>query len=115
MRAAARSRRVGAGPRWRSHTPSDRAERPGRHLLQGRRFHASSGDADRFGLTTCALAEGATGLSRARGALFASDGAGWLADLPASWISLTASQLDHSCGKRARVRGRSAGEFSVPG
>lgn len=31
--------------------------------------------------------------------LFVADGAGWLADLPADWISPTAYQLDHFHGK----------------
>jgi hypothetical protein len=80
-----------------------RAERPGRHLLQGKGFYATTGDADRFGQTFYALCEEATGLSRAQEVLFVADGAGWLADLPGDWIAPTAYQLDHFHGK-LRIR-----------
>lgn len=72
-------------------------------LLQGKGFHASTQDAETFGQTFYALAEEATGLSRAREVLFVADGAGWLADLPADWIAPTAYQLDHFHG-RLRIR-----------
>jgi hypothetical protein len=80
-----------------------RAERPGRHLLQGKGFYATTGDAEAFGQTFYVLAEEATGLSRAQEVLFVADGAGWLADLPGDWISPTAYQLDHFHGK-LRIR-----------
>lgn len=70
-----------------------------RHLLQGKGFYATTNDADAFGQTFYALAADQTGIAKAEDVFFISDGAGWLADLPAEWIAPTAVQLDHFHGK----------------
>ncbi len=70
-----------------------------RWILQGKGFYATTKDADHFGQTFYVLAEEGTGLTRAKEVFFVADGAGWLADLPASWIAPTAYQLDHFHGK----------------
>ncbi len=77
---------------------SERAVHP-RFILQGKGFYATTNDAQHFGQTFYVLAEERAGLSRAKDILFVADGAGWLADLPADWISPTAYQLDHFHGK----------------
>jgi hypothetical protein len=68
-------------------------------LLQGKGSYASTEGADRFGQTFYALAAHRAGISKAKEVFFISDGAGWLADLPADWISPTAMQLDQFHGK----------------
>jgi hypothetical protein len=68
-------------------------------LLQGKGSYASTEGADRFGQTFYALAADRGGITRAGEVFFISDGAGWLADLPADWISPTAMQLDQFHGK----------------
>ncbi len=68
-------------------------------LLQGKGSYASTEGADRFGQTFYALAAHRAGISKAEEVFFISDGAGWLADLPADWISPTAMQLDQFHGK----------------
>lgn len=70
-----------------------------RFLLQGKGFYATTRGAEHFGQTFYVLAEERAGLTRAKDVLFVADGAGWLADLPADWISPTAYQLDHFHGK----------------
>ncbi|MGH2577540.1 MAG: UPF0236 family transposase-like protein, partial [Actinomycetota bacterium] len=70
-----------------------------RFLLEGKGAYASTEDADRFGQTFYALAAARAGITRAREVFFISDGAGWLADLPADWIAPTAVQLDQFHGK----------------
>lgn len=70
-----------------------------RWLLQGKGFYASTQDADSFGQTFYALAAERAGIAKATEVFFVSDGAGWLADLPADWIAPTAVQLDHFHGK----------------
>lgn len=74
-----------------------------RFLLQGKGFYATTRDADHFGQTFHVLAESRAGLTRAKEVSFLSDGAGWLAELPAGWIAPTVYQLDHACGK-LRIR-----------
>ena len=81
-----------------AHLASPSAAHP-KFLLQGKGFFATTKDADSFGQTFYCLAEEATGLSRAGEVLFVADGAGWLADLPSSWIAPTAYQLDQFHGK----------------
>ncbi|MGH9168948.1 MAG: UPF0236 family transposase-like protein, partial [Acidimicrobiia bacterium] len=68
-------------------------------LLQGKGYYATTREVDHFGQTFYVLAEERAGITRAREVLFVADGAGWLADLPADWISPTAYQLDHFHGK----------------
>lgn len=70
-----------------------------RFVLSGKGAYASTQDADRFGQTFYALAADRVGITRAKEVFFISDGAGWLADLPADWISPTAVQLDQFHGK----------------
>jgi hypothetical protein len=81
-----------------AHLASTTAASP-RHLLDGKGSYASTEGADRFGQTFYALAASRAGITRAREVFFISDGAGWLADLPADWISPTAMQLDQFHGK----------------
>ena len=81
-----------------AHLASTTASHP-RFLLQGKGFYATTRDADHFGQTFYVLAEERAGITRAGEVLFVADGAGWLADLPADWISPTAYQLDHFHGK----------------
>jgi len=45
------------------------------------------------------LAASRAGIAQAKEVFFVSDGAGWLADLPADWITPTAIQLDQFHGK----------------
>jgi hypothetical protein len=68
-------------------------------LLQGKGSYASTQGHDLFGQTFYALAARRAGIAQAREVFFISDGAGWLADLPADWISPTAIQLDQFHGK----------------
>jgi hypothetical protein len=68
-------------------------------LLQGKGSYASTQGADLFGQTFYALAAHRAGIAQAAEVFFVSDGAGWLADLPADWISPTAMQLDQFHGK----------------
>ena len=70
-----------------------------RYLLEGKGFYATTKDADTFGQTFYALAASQVGIDQAKDVFFISDGAGWLADLPAEWIAPTAVQLDHFHGK----------------
>lgn len=70
-----------------------------RHLLVGKGSYASTEGADRFGQTFYALAAARAGITGAKEVFFISDGAGWLADLPADWISPTAIQLDQFHGR----------------
>jgi hypothetical protein len=81
-----------------AHLVSQTAAHP-RHLLDGKGSYASTEGADRFGQTFYALAAERAGIAKAREVFFVSDGAGWLADLPADWISPTAMQLDQFHGK----------------
>jgi hypothetical protein len=70
-----------------------------RYLLQGKGVYATTRDSDTFGQTFYALAANQVGIAQAKEVFFISDGAGWLADLPAEWIAPTAVQLDHFHGK----------------
>jgi len=70
-----------------------------RWLLQGKGFYASTEGHDLFGQTFYALAAARVGIAKAKEVFFISDGAGWLADLPADWISPTSIQLDQFHGK----------------
>ena len=81
-----------------AHLQSPTAVHP-RHLLDGKGSYASTEGADRFGQTFYAVAAERAGIAKAREVFFVSDGAGWLADLPADWISPTAMQLDQFHGK----------------
>lgn len=81
-----------------THLASSTAANP-RHLLDGKGSYASTEGHDRFGQTFYALAASRAGITRAAEVFFISDGAGWLADLPADWISPTAMQLDQFHGK----------------
>jgi len=81
-----------------AHLQSPTASHPKFHL-DGKGYYASTQDADSFGQSFYVLAEEATGLSAADEVFFVSDGAGWLANLPADWIAPTAYQLDHFHGK----------------
>jgi hypothetical protein len=81
-----------------AHLQSPTAVHP-RHLLDGKGSYASTEGHDLFGQTFYALAASRAGITRAREVFFISDGAGWLADLPADWISPTAMQLDQFHGK----------------
>ena len=81
-----------------AHLESPSAVHP-RYLLQGKGSYASTEGHDRFGQTFYALAAHRAGIAKAKEVFFISDGAGWLADLPADWISPTAIQLDQFHGK----------------
>jgi len=70
-----------------------------RYLLQGKGAYASTEGHDLFGQTFYALAAERAGIAKAGEVFFISDGAGWLADLPADWISPTVMQLDQFHGK----------------
>ena len=78
------------------HSPT---ARHARYVLDGKGTYASTEGADRFGQTFYALAAARAGITKATEVFFISDGAGWLADLPADWISPTAVQLDQFHGK----------------
>lgn len=81
-----------------AHLSSPSAVHP-KFLLHGKGSYASTEGADRFGQTFYALAAARAGITQAREVFFISDGAGWLADLPADWIAPTAVQLDQFHGK----------------
>lgn len=81
-----------------AHLQSPTATHP-KHLLQGKGAYASTEGADRFGQTFYAAAAEKAGIANAKEVFFVSDGAGWLADLPADWIAPTAIQLDQFHGK----------------
>ncbi len=81
-----------------AHLQSPSALHP-KFLLQGKGFYASTQGHDRFGQSFYALAANRAGIAKAKEVFFVSDGAGWLADLPADWISPTAIQLDQFHGK----------------
>ncbi len=81
-----------------AHLQSPSARHP-RFLLEGKGSYASTEGHDAFGQTFYALAASRAGIAKAREVFFISDGAGWLADLPADWISPTAMQLDQFHGK----------------
>ena len=81
-----------------AHLTSPSAVHP-KFLLQGKGSYASTEGADRFGQTFYALAAARAVITKAREVFFISDGAGWLADLPADWILPTAIQLDQFHGK----------------
>lgn len=81
-----------------AHLVSPTATHP-RYLLDGKGFYASTEGADRFGQTFYALAASRAGIAKAKEVFFISDGAGWLADLPADWLAPTAVQLDQFHGK----------------
>jgi hypothetical protein len=84
---------------WTGASPASPGATHPRFLLQGKGAYASTEGADRFGQTFYALAAARAGITRAHEVFFISDGAGWLADLPADWISPTAIQLDQFHGK----------------
>ena len=90
---------VKLGVWWTGATLASATAAHPRFLLQGKGFYATTRDADHFGQTFYVLAEERAGLSRAGEVLFVADGAGWLADLPTSWIAPTAYQLDRFHGK----------------
>ena len=81
-----------------AHLVSSTAVHP-RFLLDGKGFYASTQGHDVFGQTFYALAQERVGIASAKEVYFISDGAEWLADLPADWISPTAIQLDQFHGK----------------
>jgi hypothetical protein len=81
-----------------AHLASATAVHP-RYLLDGKGFYASTQGHDVFGQTFYALAQARVGIASAKEVYFISDGAEWLADLPADWISPTAIQLDQFHGK----------------
>ena len=81
-----------------AHLQSPTASHP-RYLLQGKGSYASTQGHDLFGQTFYALAARRAGIAKAQEVFFISDGAGWLADLPADWIAPTAFQLDQFHGK----------------
>ena len=71
-----------------------------RYLLDGKGFYASTEGADRFGQTFYAWRPNEPGSPRPRRSSSSiSDGAGWLAELPADWIPPTPIQLDQFHGK----------------
>ncbi len=70
-----------------------------RYLLQGKGAYASTEGHDLFGQTFYALAAERAGIAKAKEVFFISDGAGWLADLPADWITPSLMQLDQFHGK----------------
>ncbi len=81
-----------------AHLVSPSALHPKFHL-DHKGYYATTQDADSFGQSFYIAAEEATGISAAGEVFFVSDGAGWLAGLPADWIAPTAIQLDHFHGK----------------
>jgi hypothetical protein len=81
-----------------AHLVSATAAHP-RFELDGKGFYASTQGHDVFGQTFYALAQQRVGIASAKDVYFISDGAEWLADLPADWISPTAIQLDQFHGK----------------
>lgn len=81
-----------------AHLVSPSAHHP-KFLLQGKGAYASTEGADTFGQTFYTMAAHRAGIAKAHEVFFISDGAGWLADLPADWIAPTAVQLDQFHGK----------------
>lgn len=81
-----------------AHLVSPNAAHP-RYLLDGKGSYASTQGHDAFGQTFYTLAAHRAGIAKAHEVFFISDGAEWLADLPADWIAPTAVQLDQFHGK----------------
>jgi hypothetical protein len=73
---------------WTGASLASQTARHQRFVLQGKGAYASTEGHDAFGQTFYALAANKVGINLAKEVFFISDGAGWLADLPADWVAL---------------------------